>query len=86
MRRVRDRERKYVSRKTHSGQFKRRLEYQARCARREGVWRTLAGPRSSAAADKASAPVGDYRSIARCALSSAAEQEPTDDPKTPADS
>lgn len=85
MRRVRDRERKHLRRKTPGGRLKRRLEYQARCARRKGVPRSVARPCSSAA-DRPSAPVGDYRSVTRCALSSAAEQEPADDQKTPADS
>jgi len=37
MRRVRDRERKYLARKTKAGQLKRRLEYAAAAKKRRGL-------------------------------------------------
>jgi hypothetical protein len=87
MRRVRDRERKHLGRKTISGRLKRRLEYQARGAPRRAAapgtaarppsWASLAVPKT----------VGDYRNVADSSLSSAAPvEEPADDPKTSADS
>lgn len=87
MRRVRDRERKYLSRKTPSGRLKRRFEYQTRCAARGvGAPHTPARPGLSLA-DAILAPVGDYRSLADGILSSAVPDEvPADDRKTPADS
>lgn len=54
MRRVRDRERKCLRRKTEAGQFKRRLEYQAaRAKRREG-----SGASSDAASGQSSTHAG----------------------------
>jgi hypothetical protein len=85
MRQVRDRERKWLSRKTAAGRFKRRLEYQTRRAARHGGAATakdhapnlLAGERSAAVVgyeppSRATLPCGDLKEV------------PVHDPQTPA--
>jgi len=81
VRRVCDRERKWFSRKTAAGRFKRRLEYQARRAARLGSTtrnrNTIAGGGCAA--------VVNYRGLDQAALSCGEIKEATaDDRETPA--
>jgi hypothetical protein len=81
MRRIRDRECKWLRRKTAVGRFKRRLEYQARRAAQRGDG--PASQRSSATA--CSAPVGGYEPPNQAALPCGERKEsPSHDPQTPA--
>lgn len=81
MRRVRDRERKWLRRKTTVGRFKRRLEYQARRAANRGD-----APRSQRSpASSRSAPVVGYEPPNQATLPCGELPEtPSHDPQTPA--
>lgn len=83
VRRVCDRERKWLSRKTPAGRFKRRLEYQARRLARRGV---ATRNRNVLTGDAADAVV-NYGAPSQVALPCGDLQERfADDPQTPASS
>jgi hypothetical protein len=81
VRRVRDRERKWFSRKTAAGRFKRRLEYQTRHAARLGGGAKDHHPRPDNSSNSSRAVV-HYRSLDQAALSCPAKEVPDDDRKT----
>lgn len=78
MRQVRDRERKWLRRKTEAGRFKRRLEYRAARAKRRGdcaVSGDMAPGRSVARSDGKAGPVLFYRRDGEGSLDSRAPTE-----------
>ena len=93
LRRVRDRERKWKSRKTKAGHLKRHLEYQeARAKRRQRATTGHGGQegsRPAASSDRGQRAVGVYRDAAKTTLTSPYPQDheaPNHDPQASAPS
>lgn len=83
VRRVRDRERKWLSRKTAAGRFKRRLEYQTRREARHGGATIARNRVPNRLADEESDAVVNYQAPSQAALPCGDLQEiPAHDPQT----